>query len=87
MGHDLRAAARHARSVDSQALSAGELHGLGVSRRIEQITAGTFAVARLALPRPPPPRKGGVAQFHVGIVREQPSRGLLPHEERPQAAR
>jgi transcriptional regulator len=25
-------------------LSAGELHGLGVSRRIEQITAGTFAV-------------------------------------------
>lgn len=27
-----------------QALSAGELHGLGVSRRIEQITAGTFQV-------------------------------------------
>jgi transcriptional regulator len=27
-----------------KALSAGELHGLGVSRRIEQITAGTFAV-------------------------------------------
>ena len=25
-----------------KALSAGELHGLGVSRRIEQITAGTF---------------------------------------------
>jgi PadR family transcriptional regulator, regulatory protein PadR len=27
-----------------KAVSAGELHGLGVSRRIEQITAGTFAV-------------------------------------------
>jgi len=27
-----------------KALSAGELHGLGVSRRIEQITGGTFAV-------------------------------------------
>jgi PadR family transcriptional regulator, regulatory protein PadR len=27
-----------------KALSAGELHGLAVSRRIEQITAGTFAV-------------------------------------------
>ena len=27
-----------------QALSAGELHGLGVSRRIEQITRGTFSV-------------------------------------------
>jgi PadR family transcriptional regulator len=25
-------------------LSAGELHGLGVSRRIEQMTGGTFAV-------------------------------------------
>lgn len=27
-----------------KALSAGELHGLGVSRRIEQITDGTFVV-------------------------------------------
>jgi len=27
-----------------KALAAGELHGLGVSRRIEQITAGTFLV-------------------------------------------
>ena len=27
-----------------KALSAGELHGLGVSRRIEQITAGPFVV-------------------------------------------
>ena len=27
-----------------KALSAGELHGLGVSRRIEQITKGTFSV-------------------------------------------
>ena len=27
-----------------KALSAGELHGLGVSRRIEQITRGTFIV-------------------------------------------
>ncbi|HEX8029645.1 MAG TPA: PadR family transcriptional regulator [Vicinamibacterales bacterium] len=27
-----------------KALSPGELHGLGVSRRIEQITRGTFAV-------------------------------------------
>ena len=27
-----------------KALSAGELHGLGVSRRIEQVTGGTFAV-------------------------------------------
>ena len=27
-----------------KALTAGELHGLGVSRRIEQITAGTFVV-------------------------------------------
>lgn len=27
-----------------KALSARELHGLGVSRRIEQITGGTFAV-------------------------------------------
>lgn len=27
-----------------KALSAGELHGLGVSRRIEQLTDGTFAV-------------------------------------------
>ncbi len=27
-----------------KALSAGELHGLGVSRRVDQITAGTFVV-------------------------------------------
>jgi transcriptional regulator len=27
-----------------KALAAGELHGLGVSRRIEQITSGTFRV-------------------------------------------
>jgi PadR family transcriptional regulator PadR len=27
-----------------KALSAGELHGLGVSRRVEQITGGTFVV-------------------------------------------
>jgi PadR family transcriptional regulator PadR len=27
-----------------KSLSAGELHGLGVSRRIEQITAGAFSV-------------------------------------------
>jgi PadR family transcriptional regulator, regulatory protein PadR len=27
-----------------KALSAGALHGLGVSRRVEQITGGTFAV-------------------------------------------
>jgi PadR family transcriptional regulator, regulatory protein PadR len=27
-----------------KALSSGELHGLGVSRRIEQITGGTFLV-------------------------------------------
>jgi PadR family transcriptional regulator PadR len=27
-----------------KALSTGELHGLGVSRRIEQITGGTFCV-------------------------------------------
>ncbi len=27
-----------------KALTAGELHGLGVSRRVEQITGGTFAV-------------------------------------------
>jgi PadR family transcriptional regulator, regulatory protein PadR len=27
-----------------KALSTGELHGLGVSRRIEQMTAGTFVV-------------------------------------------
>lgn len=27
-----------------KALSAGPLHGMGVSRRIEQITGGTFAV-------------------------------------------
>src|ERR687890_2293912 len=27
-----------------KSLSAGDLHGLGVSRRIEQITGGTFAV-------------------------------------------
>jgi PadR family transcriptional regulator len=27
-----------------KAVSAGELHGLGVSRRIEQITGGTFSV-------------------------------------------
>jgi PadR family transcriptional regulator, regulatory protein PadR len=27
-----------------KALAAGELHGLGVSRRIEQITSGTFIV-------------------------------------------
>jgi len=27
-----------------KALAAGELHGLGVSRRIEQMTGGTFAV-------------------------------------------
>ena len=27
-----------------KALSSGELHGLGVSRRIEQITSGTFVV-------------------------------------------
>src|SRR6187431_1891935 len=32
-----------------KALSAGELHGLGVSRRIEQITGGTFVVQPVSL--------------------------------------
>ena len=35
-----------------KALGTGELHGLGISRRIEQITQGTFLVnpARCSLP-------------------------------------
>src|SRR4029434_1573219 len=32
-----------------KALSTGELHGLGVSRRIEQITGGTFVVQPVSL--------------------------------------
>src|SRR4051812_29783229 len=32
-----------------RALSTGELHGLGVSRRIEQITRDTFSVGRESL--------------------------------------
>ena len=36
-----------------KALSAGELHGLGVSRRIQQITQRhVLGAARIALPRP-----------------------------------
>ena len=38
------AAARHARPADPQGLALQELHGLGVARRIEQITRGTFSV-------------------------------------------
>ena len=41
-----------------KARALGELHGLGVSQRIEQITRGTFAVGPGSLfpPRPPSER-------------------------------
>lgn len=45
MGHDRAALLRGTLDLlILKALSSGELHGLGVSRRIEQITSGTFAV-------------------------------------------
>ena len=44
MKHPNAPACSKARSTsDPQGVSTGELHGLGVSRRIEQITRGTFA--------------------------------------------
>ena len=72
-----------------KALSAGELHGLGVSRRIEQITGGTFAVQPGSLfPALHRLEEAGLAVVGVGGVGEQPSRQVLPpHQDRPEAAR
>ena len=62
-----------------KALSAGELHGLGVSRRIEQITGGTG----LALSRAASARGIGLVDVDVGGVGEQPAGEVLhPHESR-----
>jgi len=48
-------------------LALGELHGLGISRRIEQITQGTFQVKPgVAVPCPPSNGGSGVAGFVVG---------------------
>ena len=39
-----RPLARNARHDDLEGFARGEMHGLGISRRIEQITKGTFQV-------------------------------------------
>ena len=62
-----------------KALAAGELHGLGVSRRIEQITAGAFTVLPGSLfPALQSSRRGGLARSRVAAIREQPTRKVLP---------
>jgi hypothetical protein len=60
-----------------KALSAGELHGLGVSRRIEQLTRGTFVVQPGSLPRPAPSRGGWLVDVCLAAFRKQPSRQVL----------
>ena len=50
-----------------KALVTGELHGLGVSRRIEQITRGTFIVKPGSLvPGAAPHRRERLAHFVLG---------------------
>ena len=52
-----------------KAFSTGELHGLGVSRRIEQMTGDTFAPQPgLALSRSASTGRGGMAHVIVAAV-------------------
>ncbi len=60
-------------------LSLAPLHGLGISRRIEQITDGVFQVKPGSLfPGAAPDGAGGVDRGLVGRVGEQPPREVLP---------
>ena len=72
-----------------KALSAGELHGLGVSRRIEQITGGTFQVQPgVPLSRAASAGGGGLARVPMGGFRKQPAREVLRADQgRETAAR
>ena len=61
-----------------KALALGELHGLGISRRVEQMTRGTFQVK----PGSPlsgftPDGRGRVAELAVGRIGEQPEGQVL----------
>ena len=54
-----------------KSLSTGELHGLGVSRRIEQITGGTFQVKPGSLfPVTASNGRGGMAEVLLGRLGE-----------------
>ena len=62
-----------------ESLQTGELHGLGVSRRIEQMTQGTFLVKPGSLfPGSPSHGTGRLARFDLGGFGEQPAREVLP---------
>ena len=65
-----------------KSLNLGEMHGLGISRRIEQITRGTFRVkpgrcSRRCIGRSRPAFSGA-----VGSVRKQPQGEVLPADAR-----
>ena len=69
-----------------KALSTGELHGLGVSRRIEQMTGGTFAVQPGSLfPALHRLEESGWLAVGVGGVGEQPPRQVLQADESGEA--
>ena len=61
-----------------KALSTGELHGLGVSSRIEQLTGGTFAPQPGSLfPALHRLEEAGWLDVVVAGLREQPAREVL----------
>ena len=61
-----------------RALMTGPNHGLGIARRVEQITQGAFRVnTGLALSRSAPARAEGLADLGVGAFRGRSRSGGL----------
>ncbi len=66
-----------------KALRLGEMHGLGISHRIEQISQGMFVVESpdRYFPCTTPDAGGRLDQFGLGRVRNQPPGKVLPPDE------
>ena len=70
-------------------LASGDMHGWGISQRLQQISAGRAAgQPGIALPGALPPRAAGLDRIVVGRFGEQPAREVLRVDPvGPQAAR
>ena len=70
-----------------KALSASELHDLGVSRRIRADHRRYLRdAARFALSRPASPRGSWLARLDLGCLRQQPARQVLHADQSGTAA-
>ena len=70
-------------------LASGDMHGWGISQRLQQISQDVLQVNQGSLyPGAVPPRAAGLDRIVVGRLREQPAREVLRADAvGPQAAR